>query len=381
LKGEPFLDYAFVPGLTDYELLLRRVMQARPKTTLIAKFGLTSIAGFLQELSSQSVKADDLVVGAHASDNTWAIPFDSTTPRPTGSNGKDYEILEAVKLKGTIHIPASVRSASTKFHVKGCDIGSDRAQPFVTLLKEALDNPQQVTAPKYLHTLAPHADRGVFEYMQYEFIVMSKTYIENTPALVESFQKQGFTTGVEAGKPTVPIPDDNWKKWVKYGLNLAPWDSDEVVFTVETKIDPPITSGKVKLTYLFKNASCTSRLETFGINAPMGSTPIPKDDATRLALAKDRLRAMPTMQSSHPFATYVRLGFQDFDSFFDGLDWTVVVQGTDLVITGQHYVYSVRIPITKAADNKLIFNYYPLAGKPAINFAEDNAVFVLFGLT
>ncbi len=52
---------------------------------------------------------------------------------------------------------------------------------------------------------------------------------------------------------------------------------------------------------------------------------------------------------------------------------------TDLFLSGQHYAYKVRIPVTKTGSDKLIFNYYPKTGTPTINFVEDNAQFELFG--
>ena len=116
-------------------------------------------------------------------------------------------------------------------------------------MKKALSNPQQITAPKFLHALSPDANRGVFEFMQYDFIVYSKTYAANTPTLVTMFQDQHFETAVEVGGTPVEVPPDNWKRWVRYGLNLAPADSHEVKFDVYTTLDPPITSGGVKLTH------------------------------------------------------------------------------------------------------------------------------------
>lgn len=371
------MDYAFVPGQSDYEDLLRSVAKARPTTTLLG--GSTTIAGFLNDLKSQSLKADNLVVGGHANDMSWVVSFDSATPVPTGSSGTDYEMLQAVDTAKTINIPPDIRTNGIKFHIKGCEIGSKTAEPFLALLKKALGNPQQITAPKFLHGLAPDADRGVFEYMLYDFIVYNKTPVENTPTLVQMFQQKQFQTGVEAGGTPVDIPPENWKRWVKYGLNLAPADAHEVKFDVYTTLDPPIISGGVKLTHMSaRDAHCRAVVEGFAVPIPLNGNPIPPDQPGRLALAKSRLILSPTMHD-HPFPTYVRFGFNDFDSMWNGFDWTVSVQGNDLFLSGQHYAYKVRIPVTKAGSNKLIFNYYPKTGKPTINFVEDNAKFELFG--
>jgi len=376
------VDYAFVPGVTLYEKRLQRLLDARPNTTLITKYGLTSVAGFLGELKSQSVKAGNLVVGGHANDDRWAIDFDSVTKPPLGSTGNDYEMLKEVEKAKTMYIPSEIRSDGIKFHVKGCEIGSVRAQPFLTLLKSALDNPQQVTAPQYLHALASDADRGVFEYMQYDFVVVSKTPVQDTPTLVQEFQNQHFKTGVEVGGTEVEIPPENWKKWIKYGLNLAPASRDEVAFDIYTTLDPPIMSGGVKLTHLSTDsASCVTAVEGLAaVPIPMNGNPIPDGDAARLAFAKSRLPLSGPMQDPK-FPMYVRFGFNDFESFWNGLEWSVTVPDSKdkLLLSGQHYVYHVRIPITKAGGDKLIFNYYPKTGKPRINFTEDKTKFVLFG--
>jgi len=136
------MDYAFVPGRSDYEDLLRSVAKARPNTTLLT--GSTTIAGFLNDLKSQSLKADNLVVGGHANDMSWVVPFDSVTPVPAGSSGADYEMLQAVDTAKTINIPPEIQTNGIKFHIKGCEIGSKTAQPFLDLLKKALGNPQQI---------------------------------------------------------------------------------------------------------------------------------------------------------------------------------------------------------------------------------------------
>ena len=370
------MDYAFVPGVSSYEDLLKRAMQARRDTKLIAGADVSTIADFLETLRSQSLKADALIVGAHASDRSLAIGFDKTTQVPKNSNGRDYEMLEAVSTAGTIHTPAEVREPTTNFHVKGCNIGDDQAQPLLSLLKKALDNPQGVTAPKYIHALKADADRGVLEYMLYEYTVMNKTAFPDTKALVSAFQSSGSTQDVEAGGTPGPVPSSNWKTWVKSDLDLSPALSDEVKFNFPTKVVPP--AGKLKVISV-RNAKCTSRLETWGLTVHLAGQTIPPDKPGRMALLRPALLSEPRLKPGHLFPIYKRLGFADFDSFFDGLTWDVSLQGTDLIFTGQHFVYTVEIPIVKKGTNKLIYNYYPSSGKPKMNFQEDNAGFVLFG--
>jgi hypothetical protein len=371
------MDYAFVPGATDYELFLRQVMKTRKtKTTLIEDGGVVSIADFLKALVDKNVTAGDLLMGAHASQRTFAMAFDTATPRPPGSIGRDYEMLEAVSAAGTIHIPNEVRTAATRCHIKGCNVGADEARPFLTLLKKALDNPAAVTAPRFLHVLKQDADRGFLEYMQYEFSVIAKESIKDTDALIEEFKKSPATQGVEvAGTPTA-ITENQWKSWVQPALNLKPDRYDEVLFGIDTYISPP--QGKLKLIDR-KNATCSSRVEPFTYPVPTAGRAIPPDKPGQIATMKPLLEASPTMQATHPFPIYVRMGFKDFASFFDGMSWDVTLQGPNLEFIGSHFVYTLEIPITKKGTKNLIFNYYPKSGSPTINFAEDNAAFLMFG--
>ena len=65
------MDYAFVPGHSDYEELLKRVMKSRSNTTLIDDPAVSTIADFLQSLVTNSQQADNLLLGAHANDEAF----------------------------------------------------------------------------------------------------------------------------------------------------------------------------------------------------------------------------------------------------------------------------------------------------------------------
>jgi hypothetical protein len=108
------MDYAFVPGLSPYENLLRSVVQTRPNTTRLS--GPDTIAGFLNELKSQSLKADNLVLGGHANDTSWVVDFDSVTPVPQRPSGTDYVVLQAS--------PPSTLSKTTRFVRQRYDAGA-----------------------------------------------------------------------------------------------------------------------------------------------------------------------------------------------------------------------------------------------------------------
>jgi hypothetical protein len=366
------MDYAFAPGTSPYEGYLRSMLQHRISTTLISNAGLTSIADFLGQLVTQTVTgAGDLVPGSHASDegNLFLALDSTTTTLPV-----NYEILDAVKTSGTINIPAAVRGATTSLHFKGCRIGSDDALPFLQLLKEALDNPQSVTAPKYFHGLYNFSGVGVFEHMDYSYMVMNITPYPDTASLVAAFVAGGFTQGLDG----TAVPDANFKTWVKPTLNLKPANQDKVKFNFPVAITPK-AGGIGSIPQL--KAQCRSRAEKFTYTVS-GLSSIPTSDADRLALIKSGMDSDPMMQDTHPYPLYQRLHFPDFDSLWTGLDWKTSVNGTDLIAVGTHYVYTLVIPILKpgSTTNELVYNFYPATGTPVMNFLEDNATYNMFGV-
>ena len=371
------MDYAFVPGTTPYENLLRRMLGRRTNTTVISKATLTSIADFLAELVTEAVTADDLVPGSHANDEGFLfLAADKSIVNPGTNNTVPvtYEMLQQANTTGVIKIPESITSSPySAVHIKGCRIGSDEALPFLQLLKQALANAYTVTAPKYFHELQPVRGTGIFEYMAYSYSVMNITAYPDRASLIAAFTSEGFTQELDG----TPVPDANWDKWIKRGLKLKPTSNAEVKFNFPVAITPKVGS-LAAIPYL--KASCRSRLEKFTWTITNAGT-IPPANADRLTMLKDSMSGAPSMQQSHPFPLYARLHFDDFDSFWDGLSWTATVSGSDLVGVGSHYVYTAAIPILKpgTTTSELVFNVYPASGSPIMNFKEDNAAYDMFG--
>jgi hypothetical protein len=371
------MDYAFVPGTSPYENLLRVMLGRRADTKVISKDGLTSLSDFFGELVTETLTVDDLVPGGHASDEGFLfIAADQSIVDP-GTNKTvpvTYEMLDQANTSGVIKIPESITSSPyTALHIKGCRIGSDDALPFLKLLKEALSNAYTVTAPKYFHALQPVSGAGIFEYMAYSYSVMNPTAFTDRASLVDAFANGEFTD-VLAG---LPVPTANWDKWVQRKLKLSPTKSDEVKFTFPVTITPA-AGGISAIPYL--KARCRSRREPF--TWTMSNVPtIPPAAADQLTMLKASMSAAPTMQDTHPYPLYARMHFTDFDSFWDGLTWKPSVNGSDLIGTGTHFVYTLAIPILKpeTTTSELLFNFYPVTGTPVMNFKEDNATYDMFG--
>jgi hypothetical protein len=363
------VDYAFAPGITAQDARLRLLLKARTNTTLRSTG--TSIEDFLTDLNSSSLTADDLVVGSHASDEGFLfLALDSSHNTLPVS----YDDLQAVDTSGTIHIPAGVRSAATKFHFKGCTIGSDDSLPFLTLLKSALDNPAQVTAPKFFHGLRELISIGVFEFMGYNFKLLSKDGFTKTADLVTAYQNASPPLTRLDG---TQVPDADIKKWVRPQLALKPATQDKKPIPFPVKI-VPATGGQSAIAD--SPAECRSKRETYTYDLNVG-TPPPADKAARLAAMRASLSAEAEQQSTHPYPIYKRLHYDTFDDFFDGQNWTVTINGNDQHWAGTHFVYTLVIMVGKPGTPKeLIFNFYPSTGAPTMNFLEDNATYSLFGV-
>jgi hypothetical protein len=383
------MDFAFVPGGTHYEQDLQRLMQNRAKTTLINKNGVSTVADFLQELKSENVTGGDLLLGAHASRNAFVMPFDASTTLRT-----DYEKIEALSAAGTIHIPASVKGPNTSVHLKGCRIG-DTARPLLTVTKTAMDNPQQVTAPRFLHVLIDDAGQGVFEYMRYAYEVTTPDpkKFDKRADLVAAFQSppQPFMQGVETGKPQVAVPAANFEKWIPSQAKLDSLN-DEIKLDFTVALAPfvvrldPVSGKKLTIKVIWHSAIFTAFPDTFTWKIDMTGKMVPSDKAGQLALLQPSMQTDPKMKfpAAHPFPYYVRYGFPDFASFFAAFDWdpTLDIDGSTqtLRFVGTEYIYRLEIPVVKAGTTTLIYNYYPNSGAPTMNFKEDNATYEMFGV-
>jgi hypothetical protein len=259
--------------------------------------------------------------------------------------------------------------------VEGCTIGTKDAEPYLKLLKHAMQVPQSLSAPKYFHGFDQLGD-GIFEFMKYRFSVFSKTKMSRDD-IVKEFRNQTNTFDLDG--TSVP---DNWDKWVKAGVNLGPGNGDSGQVTFVHKVDPPQAGYKA-----VPGATVEFRAtrETFNSTVGMPS-PMPKTDADKIAVLDQFLSQQPSMQAppQHLYPVFQRYHFPDYPSFFKGFTWKVLsVNNAKKTVSfrGSRFRYSVFIPIVEPnTADKLIFNFYPFSGTPTVNFKDDNAAFPLFGI-
>jgi hypothetical protein len=361
-------EFAHVPGTTPYERTLFTMLGRRLNTTAVPANGSNSIQDFFRGLKRNNNEADALIIGCHAS--FLGAMFIDLDPHRTSP--ADYEKLLEADADSTINIPAGVRKSKTRFHVKGCRIGHDDCLPYLRMLKRALDNPVQVTAPKFFHGLY-NSTSGIFEWMGHHYEVQAKDPFKKREDLVAEFQKKDLRR-LDGTK----VKPDEIDIWVRKGLNLkptprAPEDRKPIPWPVSVV---PKTDNVSVIDNL--GAQCRASLETHVHQYGGGAKP-PKS----VADLRKQLAGDPLFVTTHAFPIFKRHHYATFDEFFDGQTWTFSKNQNAWI--GSHFVYTLLIPVVKPAapaktgDGELIFNFYPSKGAPIMNFLEDNAKFALFG--
>lgn len=353
------MDQGFAPGQTAWEIRMRDVFNRRINTRASRLVGAESIQDFFRDLHSSNVVADDLLVGSHASNE--GVLFLDLDARHSG-DVSTYEVLDEVASAGTIEIPIGIRKPSTRFHVKGCRIGSDDCRPYLVLLKRALGNRSPVTAPRFFHALY-NGSRGHFEYMMHSYEINAKDAFKTHADLISAFQNANFRR-----LDGTQVEDADIARWVDRRLNLAPRAQQIVPITVPVRIVPR-TGDLSAIDNIGAQCRVTPDVYTFiqpGINTQ--------------AKLKPALLALDMFKATHPYPFYARNHYATFDDWFNGQTWRFTARSNTW--TGTHFVYTLVIPVTKPAKppdppNELIFNFYPPTGNPTMNFLETDAT--LFG--
>jgi hypothetical protein len=367
----------------------------------------------------------DLYVGAH-SNRQGGLAMQMAVGQTPEKNGKffsDYETIEDT-MDGTI---TAIDIDDTKIgpdptthslHFKGCNLG--KAVPLLQKWKEALGGKVKLSAPKYNHGLVgDDGQRGLWEYLQYEFEVTSPEPIASRDVLIQIFQSEKFTfleTKVPGGGlvPGPAVPDDNWKTWLPPELDMATL-RDPV--TRKPVIDPATKKPKRVIAQQTKpqwrqfdvkplalprgtvmvNEEFSADVQPFPrpILYGPGQT-IPTDHATQMANLKDNLLADEVNTNlgrksrfrkadQHPFPAYARWGYDGVDSFLDGFTWrfTRKAGSRTLHARGTRYRYTLLIALTDpnpgpiTTQSGLLTNFHPLTGTftPGTDLPLDDSRF------
>jgi hypothetical protein len=371
-------DFAYVPGGTAYEQDLVTMLNQRRNTSVVLP-AASSINGFLKDLAQRANHPeDDLIIGCHANLlGAMSINVDAAH----SDQAVDYEVLQDVDVSGTIDLHRlGVGKSKTRFHVKGCRIGQDDHLPYLRLLKRALGNPSQVTAPRFFHCLY-YIPTGIYEWMGHSYQVHVRDAFKKREELVAELQKKKFTQ-----LDNTPVKDDDIDKWVRKELNLNPNVEARAKIPFPVTIVPrtgglgainDLGIAKYNTSPALGGPQCRASVETHTEDFLQAGQVVPKNvDELKKVLEND-----PRFAKDHPYPIYKRHRFDTFQEFFDGMRWK---RGPKTWIGSQHF-YTLVIPVVKpikeqtVGPNELIFNFYPKTGAPTMNFLEDNAHYQLFG--
>lgn len=375
------MDFAFAPGATKYDGIMRTMYTNRASTTLISAKGVNTIKDFFAHLASHvTTPLTDILIGTHGNDSGWMnVTLDQTFGAHT-----TYEFLEkafdpatrSCQLVDSIINPRPLDSNSQPIDpyvfIRGCRIGV--MTPFIQKFKDVINGLSTtdigVTAPLFYHEVFKVAE-GVFESFNYDFHIFSPTAIANKADLVSAFD--GLPSKLTDMYGT-DITTAQWNTWIPRRI------TKEVDPLVRAKLNPtPVT----RLTSLrcgrYKYSKRT--VVTFTMS---GSGTLPTTQATIIPFLKTMVAnqaANPgtdpfwlSFQSTHPLPFYKRYEYDTIDDMIDGLEWTL--NSKSRVYTGRRYEYIVSPPvIADNANNELIFNFYAKPGgtaSSAINFSDDD---------
>lgn len=376
------MDYAFAPGTTAYDNIMKDLFRRRPNTTLVDQATITRVDEFIDHLETDAAvtrPVGNILIASHGNDGGWMqitladIDADGDGNPDTNTT---YEVLEEADNTDVVEIPATVLGAATQFHIKGCKIGQDYAVPFVQKFKAALGGVAQVTAPKFFHEVWFRTDIGVLEYLGYDFSVVRTTAFANRAAVITAFQgaAQTFIDGSA-------VPNNKWGTWLptkvttgrrarSFTVDLSP--------SLQPNTGSAMTSLRLTLDSGFRH---DEEHFTFTVAYGAGSSP-PAGAAARKTDMKTSMSGQPDFQDTHPFPIFKRYEYDTFDEFADGFNWVFNYNAAnqEMRCVGTRHRYTVIVPITDPANNNLFFNFYPFAGNatPVVTqLLESDARFFL----
>lgn len=383
-------------------------LKAFLKVLKVNQPNVASIGGlvsFVNGDSSVTRPIGDLFVGAHS--NAQGQPTIQMAvkqaPEKDGKFLSDYETVEDT-MDGTIGsiaiADATIGPDPTKhlFHFKGCAIG--KAEAFLQKWKQALGTKVQISAPRYNHGLAGDtADRGIWEFMTYEFVLYNPEPFSNRDILVQAFQAEKFQFLETIGPGLVPgpaIPDENWNRWIP-----TPVDTEVVVDpkTKKPKIDrdtnKPITriiKQKKPQWRQFGVQAVALPVATVSVNEQFSADEspfvrpitypspeaIPTTHAAQMVDLETNLRNDAIMKrlkhprisrftDAHPYPVYKRWGYDDLGLFLNGFIWSFTPKPklNLLVARGSRQRYTLFIGLTDpnpgpvTINSQLRTNFYP----------------------
>jgi len=383
LPASAFWDYAFVPGTGAYAGYARQFFTVKPRSKVIVGDGPIdyTLESFVAALG-RSTDIDHAiaypVVVSHANDEGQLriamnllstakdIEYEDLEDAVTHHRlVLDPNLLQPRPLIGGTPAPAQLR-------VRGCRIG--KALPFLRKLKEALGGGIRVNAPKHFQdytaiTSSGGALIGGCESMAYDFTVSRPSRVANTRALVQAFQRAGFT---QTDAKSSPVAPDTWTKLMNLRGMPAIHKSGHHTLAYEAVARVPGQQYRLP-------RMAEYRYERDELFTGWGAFPLDPDPGTgrrRRAAVQNELSTQPLYQASHPYPMWTRMGFASMPAFMDGWTWSYRYDHGQLRYRAERSMYTFVVPITRPGTNELVMNFYGTGGNPVVeDLRADDAAY------
>ncbi len=357
------------------------------KVTNIEKY-LKHLAG----LPAAKKPVAKIQIVCHASVDGY-LGFDLDTEAPKTPQFRDTTVSELViaQASGSVVADPSIVGPDTEFRIRGCEIGNN--PKFLQVLKDTMGGSIPVTAPKHFDSFVPLENKsrlaGVFEWMNYVFMIRRPTRFADRAAALADYQAQTANFTFIDGVTTVPPAD--WDAWLPLDT-AAIWGYKGFDLVVTER---PLGGAPLGQTVVGLSTLPVAALFTFWERRVVNKLPDLKasdvatpanprfaDEAEMRAFAKVKLPDQPRFTAAFPLPLYESFGFATLDLMIDGLSWKVEETNAKTGarrLVGTQFEYAVGPAILDAAGN-VFFNFEKGPNAPAgtvsiTNILETDARF------
>lgn len=322
------MEFAFAPGRTRYDSLMRQLFTNRPNTQLVQGRALRTIADFFNRLHTDhaiTLPAEDLFIVSHGNKAWVQIYLDTTQTTDTTFEAADAGVpghadpFKTGVTAGSVQLAANVNHdaannltsmalTSMATNLRGCRIGA--AEPFVDKLKEAFGNESPVTAPKHIDEVYEFGSVGMMELLVYGFSLVSKTAFADRAAIAAAFDAASLTF-----KDGSAVPTAMWTDWVPRDVTPGLRTAKSLYVNLGVTLG---TRTRIRQSIEFRHDLPKLTYSITGLSP----IPAPADwiETLRTALNNDAAQPNSNLASTHPLPMYQRSSQDSIDDLVDNLN-------------------------------------------------------------
>jgi len=306
------MDYAFVPGRSTYESLMRQLFRDRLDTQLVNARGVLTVAKFIDYMETTAAftrPVGDLFISTLGNNRAWMhIDLDDQPEKST-----TYEVAENAVTSGSVQLPQDLNHnpdgslGTVTLNFRGCRIGV--SEPFVDKLKVAFAEDSPVTAPKHFHNVYRQNGVGSFEYLSIAFETRNQTAFPDKSAVDAAFTAKGFSFTDGSA-----VPDAQWDDWIPRNVCKGHRESHSVYLNLGQMI-AKLTRIRDAIEFRHDVPSFTYRIGSLGSIPPAAD----RIDTLQQTLHDDANNTPASVWAdTHPLPMYKRYGHSDIDDFVVG---------------------------------------------------------------